>query len=377
MSDLTAAAAALGVPEAIVQRSAAARAAETGMTVDEVLAAWAGGGSVAGGAPAAEPAPAEPEAPAEETPLAEGAEAAAPTPETPAPAQPAAVPAAAAGPVTRAPIPAEVTAAEAASLPEVITVPTAGIRERTNLAIPRWMAAVMLIIPAFALFALGGSATGECGDSTELNTDVITGEVVNCDGSEFTGSGVGGGGADFIAMGEELYAGAPACDGCHGANGEGGVGPAFGGVVTTFGSCADHIEWVTLGTTGFQAEGRPTYGDTNKPVGGVGIMPSFGGSLSAEQIAAVVAFERVRFGGAAPDETLTDCGLAEPEGDEAPAESGTTVPGEEAPAESGTTVPGEEAPAEGGTTVPGEEAPADGGTTTTVAGTEAALAHTS
>jgi mono/diheme cytochrome c family protein len=256
-------------------------------------------------------------------------------------------------------------------------VPTAGIRERTNLAIPRWMAAVMLIIPAFALFALGGSATGECGDSTELNTDVITGEVVNCDGSEFTGSGVGGGGADFIAMGEELYAGAPACDGCHGANGEGGVGPAFGGVVTTFGSCADHIEWVTLGTTGFQAEGRPTYGDTNKPVGGVGIMPSFGGSLSAEQIAAVVAFERVRFGGAAPDETLTDCGLAEPEGDEAPAEGGTTVPGEEAPAESGTTVPGEEAPAEGGTTVPGEEAPADGGTTTTVAGTEAALAHTS
>jgi hypothetical protein len=93
-------------------------------------------------------------------------------------------------------------------------------------------------------------------------------------------------------------------------------------------------------------------------------MPSFGNSLSAEQIASVVAFERVRFGGAAPDETLTDCGLAEPEGDEAPAEGGTTVPGEEAPAE-------------GGTTVPGEEAPADGATTTTVAGTEAALAHTS
>jgi hypothetical protein len=47
MSDLSAAAAeALGVPETLVQRSAAARAAETGASVDEVLAAWAGGGDV-------------------------------------------------------------------------------------------------------------------------------------------------------------------------------------------------------------------------------------------------------------------------------------------------------------------------------------------
>jgi cytochrome c oxidase cbb3-type subunit II len=53
MSELSAAAAAaLGIPEAIVSRSAAARAEETGMTVDEVLAAWAGGGDI--------PPPAEP-----------------------------------------------------------------------------------------------------------------------------------------------------------------------------------------------------------------------------------------------------------------------------------------------------------------------------
>lgn len=349
MSDLSAAAEALGVPEAIVQRSAAARAAETGMTVDEVLAAWAGGGSVAG-APATEQATPEPEPETAPEAAAETEAEGAPAPEAAAPAEPAAVPAAAAvGPVTRAPVPTEVTAAEAASLPEVITVPTAGIRERTNLAVPRWLAAVMIIIPAFALFALGGSATGECGESTELNTDVITGEVVNCDGTEFTGSGVGGGGADFIAMGEELYTGAPSCDGCHGANGEGGVGPAFGGVVSTFGSCADHIEWVTLGTSGFQAEGRATYGDTDKPVGGGGTMPSFGSSLSPEQIASVVAFERVRFGGANPEETLADCGLAEAEGGEG-GEGGT---------------PGE----------PGEEPPAEGETTTTVGGTEAGIAR--
>jgi len=62
MSELSAAAAAaLGIPEAIVERSAAARAEETGMTVDEVLAAWAGGGDIPPPAAAA-PAPAEPEA---------------------------------------------------------------------------------------------------------------------------------------------------------------------------------------------------------------------------------------------------------------------------------------------------------------------------
>ena len=101
MSDLSAAAAAaLGIPEAIVMRSAAARAAETGMSVDEVLGAWAGGGSIDAPAapappedaasqpaePAAEPAPPESapevviEVPAAATPIPETA--------SPAPAPP-------------------------------------------------------------------------------------------------------------------------------------------------------------------------------------------------------------------------------------------------------------------------------------------------
>jgi len=63
MSELSAAAAAaLGVPETIVLRSAAARSTETGLSVDEVLAAWAGGES----APAPAAAPADP--PPEQTP---------------------------------------------------------------------------------------------------------------------------------------------------------------------------------------------------------------------------------------------------------------------------------------------------------------------
>lgn len=48
MSDLiAAAAAALGMPEDLVRRSADARAAETGSGVDEILTAWAGGEAIA------------------------------------------------------------------------------------------------------------------------------------------------------------------------------------------------------------------------------------------------------------------------------------------------------------------------------------------
>lgn len=327
---LSGAAAAMGLPESLVKRSAEARAAETGQTVDEILAAWAGGEATAGAADT--PAPAEPvtepepESPAEETLAA---------PVIAAP-EPDVAPVAASVP-TRAPAPAEVTPAQAAHLPEVITVPTAGIRERTNFTIPRWLSALMVIVPLFALFALGGSSTGACGEATELGVDVISGDIVNCDGTEFTGGGAGGGGIDYVALGQEIYSGSAVagvnCAGCHGPNGQGGGAfPALTGVLTTFGSCSDHIEWVTLGSQGFADAG--VYGDTNKPVQ-TG-MPNFGGTLSQEQIAAVASFERVRFGGGNPEETVADCGLAEaqPGTDGAPGEpppEGEPPPDGEAP----------------------------------------------
>lgn len=99
MSDLAAAAAALGLPEALVQRSADARAAETGSSADEILAAWAGGGSApAPAAPA--PAPAEePAAPPDEAvDEAAPSEAAAPEPAITLPEAAAPVAAAPAGP---------------------------------------------------------------------------------------------------------------------------------------------------------------------------------------------------------------------------------------------------------------------------------------
>jgi hypothetical protein len=94
MSDqLSAAAQAMGVPEPIVERSAHAWASAQGQSYEDVIAAWAGGETVAASAPAAE----EP-APAEETPTeTEAPPEEAPTEEPAAPAQPAAAqPAAAA-----------------------------------------------------------------------------------------------------------------------------------------------------------------------------------------------------------------------------------------------------------------------------------------
>lgn len=95
MSELSAAAAAaLGVPEAIALRSAAARAAETGMSVDEVLAAWAGGGAI--------DAPVAPSEPAAET-VTDGAPVATQAEEAPAPAPAVTIEVPTAAPVGAAP----------------------------------------------------------------------------------------------------------------------------------------------------------------------------------------------------------------------------------------------------------------------------------
>ncbi len=322
MSDLAAAAAALGIPESLVQRSAEARAKASGSSVDEILAAWAGGGP----APAAPSAPAaavpEPAAPPAPTP-----EAAPPAPATEVPEVEAPAPAAAA--VVSAPEPTEVSPKEALRYPAVVTVPTSGLVERTVGAIPRWLAAAFFVLPLFGLIQLASATSNDCGSGTELAVDRVTGAVENCDGSPFEGRGTPGGSVDFVALGAQVFAGEVVtvanCGGCHGPQGQGGVGPPLGGVLSTFSSCVDHIDWVAKGSSGFQAEGASTYGDTGKPINGG--MPGFASSLSAEQIAAVAAFERVRLGAGDPATVLADCGLVAAAG-EAPAEEGaaTTAP---------------------------------------------------
>jgi mono/diheme cytochrome c family protein len=320
---LSAAAEVIGAPEAMVQRSAEARAAADGIPVEEVLAAWAGGSTP--------PAAPEAEAPAVEETIPAPVEEPEPQPEPMQPDQPVAIEAPRPAPepsiLPVRPVPATVGIDGATEWESVTTVPTAGLKERTRTRVPTWLTVAFVILPLAGLLYLLQFAGGpDCGDSGLLAVDRATGEVVNCDGSPFEGRGAPGGGpGDFLARGGELYADAQvACNGCHGNNGEGGVGPAFAGgaVLATFPSCADHVQWIQLGSAGWQAEVGAEYGAQGTL--SKGGMPDFGDSLSDEDLRSVALFERVRFGSADLDETLIDCGLVIPqlpaEDEDAPAD---------------------------------------------------------
>jgi mono/diheme cytochrome c family protein len=266
----------------MTKRSAAARAKAEGKTPEQVLAEWAGVE-----APAAGAAPVAPAVPAAAPAAAE-----------------AAAPAAAEAPAAEIEVIAEesgVTAAGAARRPERELVTPSG-------AFPRWLAALFVAVPMFAITYASFLPNGpNCGDAGSLEVDPVTGIAVNCDGSEFGQDEV-----DFFAIGAEVFG--ARCAVCHGPTG-GGVAnfPPFidGALLETFpeGSCATHIEWVTLGSAGWP---DPTYGANNKPVGGLGVaMPAFGTQLSAQELHSVVLYERVQFGGLPLEGAMTDCGLDE------------------------------------------------------------------
>lgn len=277
MDELIAAAAkAKGLPESMVKRSAAARAKAEGKPIEAVLAEWAGVEVPTGIAAASSEAAPAPVA-AAPSPSA-GAGSALQVEESGEEAPPAA-----------APVRAERVLAE--------VVPTG--------AIPRWLAAMFVAVPLFALSYLGFFPNGpNCGDAGRLGLDPVTGEMVNCDGSA-----IGGGEqVDYYAMGETIYP--RFCAACHGAGGGGQASfPAFtgGALLATFpeGQCSVQQEWIALGTAQWPS---PTYGATGKPVGGSGaVMPSFGTQLDAEQIAAIALYERVAFGGEDLEAAKADC----------------------------------------------------------------------
>jgi mono/diheme cytochrome c family protein len=269
-----------GMPVPIAKRSAEARAKKTGEPLEAVLAEWAGIDPATIGAPSGAATP-QPEAQAS------------------TPAEPA----------------TQRDDAPAADDVEVIAAAATGRSDgaegdRTELAVssrrggyPTWLAAAFIIIPLLAVTYILVSPNGpDCGTAGQLNIDPATGLAVNCDGSEYGSSTV-----DYLSMGAGIYA---QCAACHGADGGGGVGPAFAGgaVLATFPACTDHVVWVTLGTANFP---DPTYGATNKPVGGGGVMPGYDGVLTPEQIAAVSLYERVAFGGQDRATAEIDCGLVE------------------------------------------------------------------
>ncbi|MBW8825641.1 MAG: cytochrome c [Acidobacteria bacterium] len=103
-----------------------------------------------------------------------------------------------------------------------------------------------------------------------------------------------------LAEGRDLYA--VNCSGCHGAAGEGGTGRPLNEVLKTFPKIEDHLKWVHQGDSALPP-GTP-YGDPAQGrkahTGGFGVMPAFAGALTDDQIAAIVRYERVEFGGEDP-----------------------------------------------------------------------------
>jgi hypothetical protein len=293
-----------------LRRSAEARAKREGRSVDEVLAEMTGAGET----PTAEPAAptveigagklpdallrrsAKAKAKREGRPLDEVLVEMGLSPEGAKGEAPAAAPAGASAPSSPATI---VDSGEPAAVaPAAVEPAFEPEREPAFAGFPRWLAASFIIIPLFALLYAGFAPNGpSCGTSGQLSVNPVTGEAESC----------GGAGSAFFKVGQGIFNGQ--CAACHSADGSGGVGPALAGgaVLQTFSACSDHIQWVTLGSNNWP---NPTYGDTNKPVLGRGVaMPSYGAKLSAEEIASVVLYERVAFGGADPVTEEAACGL--------------------------------------------------------------------
>ena len=298
----------LGAPESLVQRSAEARAEATGNTVDEVLQSWAGGEAIAASTPEVKEEVKEEVAVVEESPVEEVKEEVAVVEEAPV----------------------EKTTKKIETVLKKVSMAnnTMGIKLNTDATLPRWLNFSFMIIPVFILIGMiNSSGTQECGVNGILDVDRKSQQTVNCDGSPFEGKGVASTNTvNYIAVGQQVYSGAAACAGCHGANGGGGVGPSFigGALYKTFPTCADHAKWIQLGSAGWQAEVGAAYGaEDTISIGG---MPGFQGKLTEEEIMAVVVFERVVFGGGDTEEVLIDCGLLESDEDEENIEAVSTTP---------------------------------------------------
>jgi mono/diheme cytochrome c family protein len=98
-----------------------------------------------------------------------------------------------------------------------------------------------------------------------------------------------------LEAGAEVYT-SSACASCHGPGGAGNASvPSFDDVLAVWPDFRDHMMWVRIGNGGwFDASGNEVYGATDKPSGG-GQMPAHP-TLSDQELAEVVLYERVQFG---------------------------------------------------------------------------------
>jgi len=153
------------------------------------------------------------------------------------------------------------------AIPEAPAAPEPRYRP-TRTKTPGWAIVLLLLLPLWAIVYLG--AFGSRAKAAANTPTAVGGTLYNSSG----------------------------CAGCHGAQGQGGVGPQLSGgaVLKQWPRLQDHINWVKTG-------GATHIGET---IGGVVVtaanaMPAFGGTLTPAQIADVVCYERVAFGGAAAD----------------------------------------------------------------------------
>lgn len=193
----------------------------------------------------------------------------------PADAPAAASPAVPAAPAA-APVPAEPVVEVEAPVPPYVT---AALQRKT---IPYWVMPVLLFLPIWAIYYVG----------------YLERPPADPEGLLFEGG--------------EVYA--EVCASCHGGTGSGGTGRQLNGgeVLLTFPSdaagydgLAGHIAWVANGSDQTEITEGPVYGDpartgTDSPrtVGSFGAaMGNFTESLTVEELAAVVYYERVAHGG--------------------------------------------------------------------------------
>jgi mono/diheme cytochrome c family protein len=164
-------------------------------------------------------------------------------------------------------LPAEVEPAAAAVATIEAPVYVGPVKPPSRTGVPVWMLPVLVLLPFWAVLYAGTFQTHKSGAALTP-----------------------------IQLGAQIYSGKGTCAGCHGAHGEGGVGPRLAGgqAKLTFPNMADHIAWVDTGSQ-TKPKGTP-YGDPNRPGGQhhveVGAMPAFKGVLTDAEIQAVVTYER-------------------------------------------------------------------------------------
>lgn len=173
-------------------------------------------------------------------------------------------PAAAAAPAAEAK-PAAAPAKATAPAPSLPTVapqprpPAIGILPPAKARLPFWVTPLFAALPIFGFFYMNGYQTRPVEGPT-----------------------------DPLVLGAEVYRSA-GCSGCHGAAGEGGVGPKLseGESLLSFPEEQDQVDWVKGGS-------QPLIGQVYNARERVaaGGMPGFAGQLSDEEIEAVVLYER-------------------------------------------------------------------------------------